>query len=120
MTKKRKAPARVAGASNDAPAPVETSEPKPPAPALPPLPPAPPPAPPSSPPAPQAGSWPTYRLGEGFITGGRSIRPGPPPVLRERDHDPLGIRRGLFDEGEGRNADEFDILYPSIKTVVPY
>jgi hypothetical protein len=56
----------------------------------------------------------------GFITGGRAIRPGPPPKLRERSDDPLGIRSGAFDEGKGRDPDDFPIAYGNIKNVVPY
>jgi hypothetical protein len=110
-------PAAAAAPGNGEP------EPKPPIappPEQPPPPPAPPSAPPSSPPAPNAGAWPTFRLGEGYVVGGRAIRPGPDPVLRERDHDPLNIRSGAFDEGKGRSADEFDIPYGPIKHDVPY
>jgi hypothetical protein len=106
MTKKR-SPKAAAPGTPGAPPPVIRG-------------PQPPAAPPSSPPAPNAGTWPVYKLGEGYIVGGRSIRPGPTPVLRERSDDPLGIRRGLFDEGKGRSADEFDIPYGDVRKVVPY
>jgi hypothetical protein len=105
MTKKRKA---AAPGTPGAPPPV-TRGPRPPA--------APPP---SSPPAPPAGGWPIYKLGEGHIVGGRSIRPGPDPVLRERDHDPLGIRSGAFDEGKGKTQDDFPINYGDVRKVCPY
>jgi hypothetical protein len=120
MTKKRSLKAAAPKAA--APGQGETPEPKPPIapPPEPPPPAAPPSTPPSSPPAPPAGAWPIFKLGEGYVVGGRSVRPGPPPQVRERSDDPDGVRRGLFDVRGARKWDEHDLPYPDVKTVVPY
>jgi hypothetical protein len=109
MTKKRSLKAAAPKAA--APGQGETPEPKPPI--------APPPEPPS-PPAPPAGAWPIFKLGEGYVVGGRSIRPGPPPQVRERSDDPDGVRRGLFDQKGGSDPDEHPLPYRNIKHDVPY
>jgi hypothetical protein len=127
MTKKRsprKAPAPIAvpipeparvmpplPASSPAAAPPE------PTPATPP--PAPPtnrvPPEPSAPPAPQRapGEWPTFKLGESYVCGGRFPVNGPPPTLRRINHDPHQILSGGFDArrlrlGRSRVEESFD------------
>jgi hypothetical protein len=46
-----------------------------------------------------AASWPMAGLQtrRGYVVGGCYPRPGPEPVLRERDPDPHGVRAGSFD-----------------------
>jgi hypothetical protein len=57
--------------------------------------------------------------GEGLLRNGLDHEdPGTPPVIRHRDHYPHGVRAGSFDVA-GRKPDR-DIVYPDVKTVVPY
>jgi hypothetical protein len=108
-------PTGAAGAS------IESGEPEPTPPTPAPLPAA-PPAPPQSPPARDgAQKSPVFKLGDGYVVGGRSIRPiDAVPRLRKRDDPAESVRRADFDVLGHRPDDERDLVYPNIKTVVPY